>query len=304
MSKKRPTTSEIFVAGAPCHAEEALTWERNYFAQLLLPNGLYKTTCEHRLDDVNLALLECLRGRWPNEPVSLLDIGVSSGITTLELASALRQSGRSFSIVGTDACIESTLSSYGRSFHVLRDSRRNILQFEVLGVSLGNYSGSGWQFCYRVVPVLFARALCRVLTLPGVRRLAVPESKPIRLLNRRWREEPDVTFIEEDLFTPPIQLGQYHVVRVCNVLNLSVFSQAQLTSAVQNLAARLKPDGLLIVARTRNDGTNHGTCYNFQSDGTFQRGRSFGTGCEIESVILDARFPLIPTNGAFRGMGS
>ena len=114
----------------------------------------------------------------------------------------------------------------------------------------------------------------------------MPSVKPTRLLTKRWRQEPDVKFVEEDLFAAPTSRGRFHIVRACNVLNPRVFSRDQLICAMENLGSQLKPGGFMIVGRTNDDGTNHGACYELQNDGTFQRASSFGEGCEVESVLL------------------
>jgi hypothetical protein len=251
-----------------------------------MSNGLSKTTFARRLDDVNDLMLKSVRGRWPDDTLCVLDVAVSSGVSTLELAEAMRREGLTFKIIGTDVSVEGSLLSYGRPFHVLCDGRGKALQFEILGYPVSNYVGTGVTFCRRCVPVLAGRALFRLLTSLPVRRLAVPACKPIRLLTEGCQRDPDVTIVEEDLFNPKGDGFTCHVIRAANILNPSIFSRTQLAQAIDHLRHRLKPRGILFIVRTEDDGSNNGGCYELQGNGAFRRLDLLGNGCDIEWAVL------------------
>src|SRR5580704_1783814 len=62
--------------------------EAAFFASLRLRNGTFKTTDHHRLDDLNMLVI----GEWQKldrKPRQIMDVGVSSGISSLEWADAL-----------------------------------------------------------------------------------------------------------------------------------------------------------------------------------------------------------------------
>jgi hypothetical protein len=283
-AKAHPTVRDVFVDGVFHTAEDRLRTEEHFFGRLRLPNGLFKTTATHRFDDINPTLLDCIRRLWPDEQLEVLDVAVASGITTLELADAMRKDGRSFRILATDAYIEGSLLSYGRRFEVLLDPRGRVLHFDMLGYPVANYLGTGVQFCRRFVPVFLGRVLFRVLRFTGIHRLVQPTSTPIRLLTGRWHNERDVTFIEEDLFAAVADRPRFHIIRAANVLNPSVFSRAELERAIDLLRVRLRLGGILCIIRSHLDGSNHGAVYGLR-DGSFCRVATFGEGCELEAFL-------------------
>src|SRR5690348_5485347 len=67
--------------------------EAQFFAGLRLANGTFKTTRDHRLDDVNAMLMPLLP---PGKPLQIKDVAVSSGISTLEWMEMLRGEGIRF----------------------------------------------------------------------------------------------------------------------------------------------------------------------------------------------------------------
>jgi len=283
-----PTARQMFLSARTHRKEERLAWENNFYANLYLSNGLWKTTNTHRLDDVNRLILECIRGRRLDGVLQVLDVAVSSGITTIELAQSLRSEGLLFNIIGTDIAINGSLISYGRLFHVLCDARRKALQFEMLGHPIANRLGAGLR-CWRgSVQVLVGRMVFYFLSRPCFNSMIRPASTPICFLTERWREEPNVTFVEEDLLSSPLDKRQYHVIRACNILNPQVFSQDQLVTAISQLCARLISGGFLFIVRTIAHGSNHGAAYELQKDGALRHYASLGNGCEVESAVLSA----------------
>src|SRR5579872_4239688 len=253
---RNATAREVLLSGASLTPEDRAVKEANFFTRIRMHNGLYKMTDTKRLDDVNEVMVRHILGRWSDEVLQVLDVGVSSGITTIELAEALRRSGRSFKIVGTDLCIEAFLLSHGSHLHVLCDERGKALQFEILGFPISNYLGTGLgAYLRRGLPVVFARALFAAFAFPLTRRLARPPlSRPVRLLTGRWQDDSDVEFVQEDLFDEISKGTQYHLIRAANILNPRIFSPAQLRRAIDLLRARLKEGGFLLIVRTLEDG--------------------------------------------------
>jgi hypothetical protein len=109
---------------------------------------------------------------------------------------------------------------------------------------------------------------------------------PIPLLTEGWQSDPDVTIVEEDLFNSGSASSMHHIIRAANVLNPDIFSKAQLSRAIDRLRHRLRPGGVLFIARTHADGSNHGGCYELQGDGTLRRLNLLGKGCDVEWAVL------------------
>src|ERR1700733_561055 len=79
-----------------------------FFASIRLRNGTFKTTDHHRLDDLNMLVI----GEWQKldrKPRQIMDVGVSSGISSLEWADALTRAGIDAEILATDLCMRGSL---------------------------------------------------------------------------------------------------------------------------------------------------------------------------------------------------
>src|SRR5947209_16147097 len=80
--------------------------EDSFFKSLSLPNGTHKTTARARLTDVDQLTGELVSDRGA---VRLLDVGISSGVTTLELIDRLESQGLRVGGVGIDICVRAFL---------------------------------------------------------------------------------------------------------------------------------------------------------------------------------------------------
>ena len=83
-ARARPTTREVFgPLQTPVAQQDQL--ETEFFERVVLPNGTFKTTKPHRLDDLNQAALPFLTGlAADSQPLRIMDVGISSGVSTIE----------------------------------------------------------------------------------------------------------------------------------------------------------------------------------------------------------------------------
>jgi len=103
------------------------TQEAAFFASIRLRNGTYKTTDHHRLDDLN----EMVIGEWKklgSKPSQIMDVGVSSGISSLEWADALTRAGVEAKILASDLCMRGSLLRLLPGYDVLLDRDGRVLQ--------------------------------------------------------------------------------------------------------------------------------------------------------------------------------
>jgi hypothetical protein len=104
-------------------------------------------------------------------------------------------------------------------------------------------------------------------------------------VSSRVRECPAIELVEDDIFVARPELrGRFHAVRAANILNEGYFDDAQLCAAVAALRERLRPGGLLVVCRTHEDGSNHGSFFRADREGWTVVER-IGGGSEIERLI-------------------
>ena len=283
--------------------------EQCFFHRLQLSNGTYKMTVEHRLDDVNdLAATMMPRGRR----LSVLDVAVSSGVSSAEWSEQLRQGGFDHSMTAGDLAVEGRLMTIGQSAAVLwqDDGHPMVLQ-------VGRYSlylvRSGLM---RFVAIGVSPALRATYTLARRLRSASYEATPrkwmvrvrgVGLVSRRLAAHSHVRVIRDDITQPGRFPEQFDVCRVANILNRTYFSDEVLSAMKENLVARLRDGGLLIVCRTVDEmggeRVNLTTVLRKRNASLEVIGRLHG-GCDIEDLVRAVRETDSAHNGYANQGGS
>lgn len=262
--------------------------EAAFFASIRLRNGTFKTTDHHRLDDLNMLVI----GEWQKldrKPRQIMDVGVSSGITSREWAEALTRAGIDAEILATDLSMRGSLVRLLPGYDVLLDRDGKVLQ-HILGNRPVRWSLEGPRDFLRgtgfVVLALNAFANTLLPLTNGRQR-----GEDILLVNPHARTDARLSFAEDDILAPNPEhlLGRFNAIRVANLLNHGYFDAAQLRRAVNNLKDRLVGAGsFLIVNRTHADGTNHGTMFRLSETNKFEIAAKIRDGSEIEDIVLSA----------------
>jgi glycosyltransferase involved in cell wall biosynthesis len=304
-----PTAREVFFSSAPLDAEASEARERAFFHSIRLKNGTYKTTYSHRLDIVNEIVNKVLP---PHRPLEILDVGVSSGLSTLEWMENLERAGIEYRMTAGDLCVKTFLLSFGRVLNALVDKTGYPLQFDVLGRAIPYPLGR----CRAIrFPPLFVLAQALRWALPGlfaalfknwaiqmegdsVRRFGVG-CRRVRMLSQRLKNVASLSIVEDDILAPGPFTKRFHILRAANVLNKEYFSDETLIRIVVNLRARLKQQGILVVCRTDEHHVNHGTVFRLNRADGFDVVCRIGDGSEIENLIL--RLPGVRRSVAHRG---
>jgi hypothetical protein len=290
---ERPGPLDIYFADLS--AEDRLKAERGFFSRLQLSNGTYKTTTPHRLDDVNALVTDILTPSFPrNRPLEVMDVAVSSGVSTAEWSDHLTAMGVMHCINATDLAVEAVLLTVGRSGAVLWQDDGHPLVVQLRG------------YCIYLVRSGFMRHIARLLRLP----LRVVYTLATRVLGHTFGGRPldsslrvrrvplvskavirnaNIHVIEDDITDPGKFLGQVDICRAANVLNRTYFPDNTLALIARNLLSRVRNDGLLVVCRTTNETAtgrvNLATVLR-KRDGSVQVvGRLHG-GCDVEDLLL------------------
>lgn len=264
------------IADMDSDAADAL--EKRFFNQLVLANGTLKTTFARRLTDVDALCNEYLRAL--GEPVRLLDVAVSSGITTWEWVQALDAAGIDFELDAFDLCVDASIVSLGERLHVLCDSGGRPLQFEVSGRTIENTFGETWgRRLRRALPVTALRAWF------ALRSGSADSRTPVQLVTRHLREPGRIRVFEHDLQNVRELESRYAMIRTANILNLAYFDRRFLEKSIADLASRLLGGGYLCIVRTHHDGSNHGTLFQRTEAGLKVVAR-IGDGSEVEAEAL------------------
>jgi hypothetical protein len=246
---------------------------QRFFSRVRLPSGVFKATEPHRLDDLNRLAQPLLPS---DRPLELMDVAVSTGITSLEWSEQLAAAGIEHRMLCGDSHVEGAwLQLAGLGDALLDHDRREILFLELLGRAVDPSGGT--RKAALAIPAI------RALVWLGL-HLRLPV-RYVDLVDPTVRSSAAVTVIEDDIFLRRPELhGRFHVLRAANILNRAYFDDEQLRAGVATLRERLRPGGLLIVCRTHDDGANHGSIVRASDEGWIVVAR-IGYGSEIEDLI-------------------
>lgn len=261
--------------------------EQDQFARIRLPDGIFKTTGAGRLADVDAATCAML---GPPRVLEAIDIGASSGSTTLDLLSALRAIGHRPRIVLADVSIRARLLPLSRRHQVLVSPAGALLQHVIGGVSI-----RPWQrrldFCtqYWIVSAI-ANARFRRSVAAGALRSG-EGGQDIWMVLPDIASEPAIGCAEADVFLPPTadETGRFDLVRAANLLIPGVFPEHRIARALDGLRKRLKgPGSLLVLARSPAPGApgcNRATIYRLDTSGRLDAVSRLGGGVDIEALV-------------------
>lgn len=288
-----PTASELYLSALMPDDEKQEILERNFFSSIRLKNGTYKFTYPHRLDDLNDLVSRFLP---MNRPLKIMDVAVSSGVSTLEWMNHLGQAGIEHHMTAGDLTVKAFLISVGKHLRVLLDSTGYPLQFDVRGKAIPNPPGKRNLVRY-FLPLLSIKTALRVC-LPSIRESAAKiedeqsvsrlgiNCRSITLVSPRLARPANLTIIEDDILGNEGLQNAFHLLRAANILNRCYFDDRTLVEILNRLRSRLMPAGLFVVCRTNERGENHGTVFALNEDGRFEVRARIGDGSEIEDLIL------------------
>jgi len=259
-----------------------LAKESEFFGGLKMRNGTFKLTRPSRFADVEPVLAPVLRRRG-GKLESVLDLGVSSGVTTVEFVNFLSRENLHPEVVGTDLFIEAHLIELAPGIRVLADSTGLPLQYDIGGLALRAWVRRLDYLTFAVLPHLVARSVLktrlRVLIDAG-------SSQKVRLESRSLVGH-NIKLIENDIFQYTPDLAEkFDFVRAANILNKNCFPTSRLRVAVRNIRAYCRREALVLVVRTGRDSRNDGTLFQLDRHGAFHVAERIGSGSDIEGLFM------------------
>lgn len=275
----RPTIREVLGREGRGRLPDPET-ERRFFNAIRLSNGVFKTTAVSRLRDVDAFVLEHVPS---DRPLAIMDVAVSSGVTTQEWADHLRAHGVEHTMVAGDLTAHGTLVTVGGVLEALFETSGHPLQFDVLGVALPNSPGTrGAYLAHRIL-----RRASHLLRGRGLTKLSGVDARLLQLVSPRVRVGAGVELLSDDILAPnPSELRErFHVVRAANILNPSYFEPPTIRRMAASLAERLRDGGLLVVCKTEDDGTNGAALYR-RNDSKLEAVATFGNGVPVHALVL------------------
>jgi hypothetical protein len=291
MRERIPTAYEIYF-GTHSDAKRLEALERSFFRRVGLPNGTWKTTSYHRLDDLNALVMEHL----PRDArLEVMDVAVSSGISTVEWLEALEQAGIDCRMTAGDALVNTfLLSLFGGRMRGLVDRRGRVLQYDIGGrvLTVPLHKRLMPKYLWAVLLVLsYAKLLAPTLsraphTAAGSRWGA--QWRPLQLVSPALRNRKHIEINEDDILVDRGYDRRFHVLRAANILNRGYFDESVLRAMLANLRERLRDGGLLIVCRTSTQGDiNHATLFRLDPQRRLRPIARLNAGSEIETLALD-----------------
>jgi hypothetical protein len=257
--------------------------EKRFFAKVRLPNGTWKTTYPNRLDDLNALLLELLPA---GRELELMDIAVSSGVSTAEWSEQLSAHGVGHRILAGDLLTEGSLTSWGGWFALLCDGEgREPLLLEVGPVSLPVRSKRRLVRAARPVLAPALRALAAAARRRGSDSGRGLVHRTVPLVVAEAREKPEIEVVRDDVTEGGRYRRGFDGIRVANLLQRGYFDEPTLRRILLNLRARLRDGGLLAICQTVGDDTNQGTVFRLDGD-QFRAEATLGGGVEIRDIVL------------------
>jgi hypothetical protein len=267
--------------------------EDAFFRAIRLANGTFKTTGAERLSDLNGLVARHLPD---HRPLSVKDVAVSSGVSTVEWSNELRASGIDHKMTATDLTIFALLVSFTDQLRVLFDTEGTVLQVDVAGYPVyPRLSGRVDRLLAGVPSRLAGRFAARQLATRIGSRPGSPPSfvRRLELVTPRLRAL-GIELREEDLADPETSEQLWDVIRAANILNRGYFAGGILRKMLEGLTAELKVGGVLAVCRTDSSGRNHGSVWRLQRGGSLELLGRVGRGSEIEDLAGERTFTTDP----------
>lgn len=255
--------------------------EDAYFASLAMANGTFKTTASGRLVDVDQWTLAHVD--FPDQRPTVLDVGASTGTTTVDLVEIMKAHGLAPRVTATDLSLRASFVRIGGA-EALRDSRGRFL--EVRAGSLMKRRPYRLTGLRSLAGYVAAGVLASAIV--GLNRIGAGTQQAVLLASSRAIGVPEIQLVEHDLFAPAGNWkGGFQLVRAANVLNRTYFSDAQLRVGVDRLIELVAPDGWLLVARSEAGPPvrNRASLWRRSPDGSVKSVARFNGGLDIDPLI-------------------
>jgi len=275
-------TARKYFALAPGQHDASI--EEAFYGKLKMRNGTFKLTTATRFAEIEAAFQTIFKERAAQFNQTL-DIGVSTGITTIELANFLHRHGSSTKIVATDLYVNACLVEPYKDVFVLADSSGWPLQYELLGLAVRSWNR---RLDYVTLAFIPRNLLRSIFDMPVRKCIESGQCKPVKMISRLLQGRTDIEVIEDDILQRSNRLAAtFDFVRAANILNSNYFSTSDLDRAIGNIVSYLRgPGSLLLVTRTNQARENAGTLFEYEANGRFKVIGRVGSGSEIEDLVL------------------
>jgi hypothetical protein len=231
-------------------------------------NATSKQTSSGRfreLDQVTLSIITA------HKLDSIHDIGVSSGVTSLDLYRTLATAGIAFVFYISDKY--AVYGSTGRFPTRIIDAEGSVTELYLCGM-LGKRNVTSR---FPVTRLLHWWLADRPIEGP-IRRFALFNHEVVEHI-----EKGLLRTLDYDVFTTRMP-GAFAFVRCMNLLNPGYFPRERIETGLRNVIESLREGGVLQIGRTLPDGTSHATFY-AKRGARLEVLQEFGGGTELREVV-------------------
>jgi hypothetical protein len=226
--------------------------EFSFFNRLQLENETYKSTRKQRLDDVNELVAPLLPD---HSPLAVMDVAVSSGVSSMEWSEHLAALGIEHRMVAGDICVQGLLLTCGKRFAILWQEGGHPLVVQAAPYSLYLVRSGAIRVLTRAVNPLLRKVYRGVERRSPTRVRQIPQPRSVvvqwmPLVSSAVRQSEKISFVQDDISVPGRFREEMDICRAANILNRSYFSDDEIRRMASNLVTRLRPGGLLVVCRT------------------------------------------------------
>ena len=260
--------------------EGSLSDEFSLILHDLRMGGTWKRTSRGRLPCAERMICAHLVPPAAGE-IAVLDLGASDGITTLDLAAALRTAfGDRVRVFLTDL-----------NLWLLRYRKGPVVEYRAANGEpiMARIGRVGLRLARErhdqergADPIAAAYLMCR-----GLRQSMRLDAR-ISLIHPLVARDPAITAMELDCVARVPELaGRFAAIRASNVLNPGYFSPAQMQAAIGNMHAYLRERGCIVISRNQDGPTGeveNGSVWRKTGE-RFAHVADFGAGSEIKSLL-------------------
>lgn len=251
--------------------------EAIFYKGIKTSNGTRKTTDVRRLDAIDDLFFDTL-DRLQLSPQIIMDVGISSGVTTFEWLEKFKRRGLKVSMIATDLVVSVYLVRISKMIRALVERNGHILQIEVFRIGVRSYVR--WRdyffggFIWRTALRCFVRSKLR----------NAPWDGPYYLVSPLLRECDGVVLRDDNIFqpNPPDLIGCADVIRAANLIQHAYFSETEIRRAARNLRERCRGEGSLIIVCRNLRGRLEGSILRMVNTGEFVVEARLGGGSEVE----------------------
>jgi hypothetical protein len=244
--------------------------EDRFFRTLRLRNGTYKTTGRGRLTAIDALAFAHLPAE---RPLRLLDVGISSGVTTVDWTTTLGLQGIAYTAVAADLVMYGRLCRLFGVLDVLVDRTGFAMQLALASMAFGRPHAGVTSSRGRLLDWLFRSVESRIPPEAG---------QEVAIVSRALSRNRAVERVEWDLTQQhPAWLASFSVVRAANVLNRAYFEEPVLRRMAEFVWSYLEVGGILIAVRTTDEGVHHATIAQRRANGSANIVATLGDGADI-----------------------